>query len=106
MHHDESFRDFIWTNGRYTNYPELVEFYAGIDRRRADAVSVIMNDLKKMNQGFVERTGIDSGFNPFARGSMGTGPTDPSSVARRSRGKRAKLKPASAGQRRRRRQNV
>ena len=38
MHHDQVFSVFILSDGRYAAYPELIEFYAGIDRRRSDAV--------------------------------------------------------------------
>ena len=34
MHHDANFRDFILKDSRYMNFPEIVEFYSGVDRRR------------------------------------------------------------------------
>jgi len=66
MHHDEKFATFILSGRRYAAYPELVEFYAGIDRRRHDAVARLTDDLARMNDDFLARTQIASEFNPFA----------------------------------------
>ena len=65
MHHDRAFCEFILSDRRYSAYPELVEFYAGIDRRRADAVERLTADLKTMNDEFIHRAGIAKDFNPF-----------------------------------------
>ena len=66
MHHDEVFAAFILSDGRYAAYPELIEFYAGIDRRRHDAVACLTTDLARMNSDFLRRTQIASDLNPFA----------------------------------------
>ena len=65
MHHDPIFSAFILSDGRYAAYPELIEFYAGIDRRRSDAVACMTTDLARMNSDFLTRTQIASGLNPF-----------------------------------------
>jgi len=65
MHHDSGFAEFILGEGRYAAYPEIVEFYAGIDRRRSDAVTRLTEDLRRMNSEFLDRTGIPEDFNPF-----------------------------------------
>ena len=65
MHHDEEFATFILSDGRYRAYPELVEFYAGIDRRRRDAVACLTADLARMNGDFLARTQIAPNLNPF-----------------------------------------
>ena len=67
MHHNEEFASFILRDGRYAAYPELIEFYAGIDRRRSDAVSCLTRDLARMNADFLARTRIAADLNPFAR---------------------------------------
>ena len=66
MHHDQVFSAFILRDGRYAAYPELIEFYAGIDRRRSDAVACLITDLARMNSDFLTRTRIASNLNPFA----------------------------------------
>ena len=65
MHHNEEFASFILSDGRYAAYPELVEFYAGIDRRRHDAVECLTTDLARMNSDFLTRTQIAPDLNPF-----------------------------------------
>jgi hypothetical protein len=65
MHHNALFAKFILDDGRYTAFPEIIEFYTGIDRRRTDAVIHLTNDLKRMNSEFLERTGIPDDFNPY-----------------------------------------
>ena len=65
MHHNNEFASFILSDGRYAAYPELVEFYAGIDRRRHDAVARLTTDLARMNSDFLERTQIAADLNPY-----------------------------------------
>ena len=65
MHHDAEFARFILSDHRYSAYPEILEFYAGIDRRRDDAVRQVTSDLNQMNQGFIKKTGLSVGFNPL-----------------------------------------
>jgi hypothetical protein len=65
MHHDVTFAHYIFEGKRYAVFPEIVEFYTGIDRRRSDAISIITKDLKEMDQEFLTRTGIAINFNPF-----------------------------------------
>lgn len=65
MHHDPQFAEFILSNRRYAAFPEIIEFYAGIDRRRGDAIFRLTADLKEMNQAFLQRTGIPADFDPM-----------------------------------------
>lgn len=45
MHQDEIFANFIFEDMRYANIPEIIEFYTGIDRRREDALKILINDI-------------------------------------------------------------
>jgi len=65
MHHAPAFAQFILSEGRYAGFPEILEFYAGITRKCQDAVDILIADLKKMNEEFIERTGIPESFNPL-----------------------------------------
>ena len=65
MHHSEKFATFILSERRCAAYPELLEFYAGIDRRRHDAVAGLTADLGRMNADFLDRTQIAADFSPF-----------------------------------------
>lgn len=48
MLHDSEFSKFILSNKKYLECPEIIEFYTGIDRRRGDAVKIIINDLNSI----------------------------------------------------------
>jgi predicted MPP superfamily phosphohydrolase len=65
MHHNSEFADYILSAKRYATSPEIVEFYAGIDRRRTDAVVRLTADLQAMIAAFDDRTGISPSFKPF-----------------------------------------
>lgn len=66
MHHDKAFADFIFAESRYTAFPEVIEFYTGIDRMRTDAVNRLTEDLDRMDAEFLMRTRISPDANPFA----------------------------------------
>lgn len=65
MHHDKPFADFIFENMRYANYPEIVEFYTGIDRQRDDAVQTLTSDLATMRERVEVKCGFPKNFNPY-----------------------------------------
>ena len=65
MHHDSEFAGYILGDMRYAAFPEIIEFYTGIDRQRRDAIIQLTNDLKAMNAAFLERTQIPEDFNPL-----------------------------------------
>ncbi|MFM5619713.1 trypsin-like peptidase domain-containing protein [Aeromonas veronii] len=45
MHQSDEFMNFMFENMNYISYPEIIEFYTGIDRRRDNALEYITNDL-------------------------------------------------------------
>ena len=65
MHHSSDFSEFILADRRYASFPEIIEFCAGINRKRTDVVARLTEDLKIMNIDFLNRTGIPDDFNPF-----------------------------------------
>jgi len=65
MHHSKEFSEYVLSDFRYSEFPEIVEFYTGIDRRRTDAVVRLTKDLDSMDRRFLERTLIPSDFDPF-----------------------------------------
>lgn len=65
MLHDREFKDNILGNKNYVNFPELVEFYTGIDGRRNDAIEILLSDLKELNDTVQQKIGITDDFNPF-----------------------------------------
>jgi 3',5'-cyclic AMP phosphodiesterase CpdA len=65
MHHDEDFARFILSEMRYAQHPELIEFYTGIDRRREDALRILISDLRDVFGKVKENVGFPEKFNPY-----------------------------------------
>lgn len=65
MKNDPEFATYILENKRYAAYPLLLEFYSGFDRKRDDAVKVLIQDLQEFDECFKERTKISDDLNPF-----------------------------------------
>lgn len=65
MHHDSAFCNFILSNGKYAAFPEIIEFYTGIDRRRTNAINIIRSDLKHLNNSFLSRAKISKDYEPY-----------------------------------------
>ena len=65
MHHNIEFREFIFDGMRYAAYPELMEFYTGIDRRRNDALDRLSQDLKETYQKIVKKMGMPEELNLY-----------------------------------------
>lgn len=49
-----------------SNFPEIIEFYSGIDRRREELLGILISDLKSVNNAFESRTRINFGFDPYS----------------------------------------
>lgn len=45
MYHKQEFADYILSDRRYAQFPEVIEFYSGIDRRRQDLLERLLSDL-------------------------------------------------------------
>ena len=65
MHHEKDFREFVLSDRRYINFPEMIEFYSGIDRRRGELITQLTEDLGKLTRAFEERSEIDRNFDPY-----------------------------------------
>lgn len=65
MHHNKDFANFIYEDMRYSNYPEIMEFYTGIDRQREDALQVLINDIKATCEKVRNKSGLPDGLNPY-----------------------------------------
>jgi len=65
MYFDKDFTDFIFEDMRYANYPEMIEFYTGIDRRREDALNVLIKDIQKNRKKVQEKSGLPDELNPY-----------------------------------------
>lgn len=65
MHHDEKFCDFIFKDLHYAQYPEIIEFYTGIDRKRDDALQFLLSDLKSIAKSVDIKSGLPVDFNLY-----------------------------------------
>ncbi len=65
MHVNKDFYDYIISNGIYTNFPEIIEFYTGIDRNSSDMINVLTRDLSNQCDTVEEKTGMTIEFNPL-----------------------------------------
>jgi hypothetical protein len=66
MRHDDEFRKFILKDRNYVNYPEIIEFYAGIDGKRADAIQTLLTDLTALIDKVEKNIGIAASFDPLS----------------------------------------
>lgn len=65
MHHDHNFAELILSDQRYARFPEIVEFYTGIDRQREDAVNTLARDLSFGIEAAREKCGLPDKLNPY-----------------------------------------
>ncbi len=65
MHHDKSFADFMLSNRTYVAFPEIIEFYTGIDRSRDDALKLLIDDLVNISNTVNLKVGLPDGMNPY-----------------------------------------
>jgi predicted MPP superfamily phosphohydrolase len=65
MQQNQEFANFIFKDKRYANFPEIIEFYTGIDRSRDDALKVLIEDVRSTREQVVEKVGLPTDMNPF-----------------------------------------
>lgn len=65
MHHDKDFANYIFTENKYINFPELIEFYTGIDRNRDDALEILTKDINATCDIVQSKVGLPEKMNPY-----------------------------------------
>lgn len=65
MSHNKEFSDYILEDMRYTKFPEVIEFYTGIDRQKEGALKILIKDIRCASDKVRDRCGLPSDFNPF-----------------------------------------
>ena len=65
MNMDNGFREIVFKNKKYIDYPEIIEFYTGIDRNKEDALTVLNNDLSETLKFVRSKVQIPDSLNPF-----------------------------------------
>lgn len=74
MHHEKEFADYIFSKRNYASFPEIIEFYTGIDRTRKDALEILTRDLEELNDAVSEKVGLSETGNPYR--SLNWNPTE------------------------------
>ncbi|RDE51647.1 MAG: hypothetical protein DVS81_04500 [Candidatus Accumulibacter meliphilus] len=74
MHHNEAFAKYILSEMRYAQYPEIIEFYTGADRKRDDALQVIINDLGECYRTVKENCGFPENLDPYKHATWESSP--------------------------------
>lgn len=65
MNMNPKFRQTIYNEKKYIDYPEIIEFYTGIDRNKEDALIVLGKDLEATLQIVRNKVNIPNDLNPF-----------------------------------------
>src|SRR5690554_6995192 len=55
----------IYSDKKYIDFPEIIEFYTGIDRNKTDALEVLSKDLDETLQSVRSKVKIPDNINPF-----------------------------------------
>lgn len=65
MHHDKDFAQYILSDKKYVNFPEIIEFYTGIDRNRNDALEILTKDINDTLNIVKEKVYLPDDLNPY-----------------------------------------
>ncbi len=65
MNMNQKFRETIYREKKYIDYPEIIEFYTGIDRNKEDALIILSKDLEDTLQIVRTKVNIPNDLNPF-----------------------------------------
>ena len=65
MIYDKDFYDYIFSEKRYTSFPEVVEFYTGINRNETGILTLLAKDLHDTMLRLQKYIGIKGVFNPY-----------------------------------------
>lgn len=65
MNMNTKFRDIIYQEKKYIDYPEIIEFYTGIDRNKEDALILLTKDLDETLQIVQKKVNIPNNLNPY-----------------------------------------
>lgn len=65
MKMNKEFLETVYSQKKYVDYPEIIEFYTGIDRNRDDALKTLNNDLTDTLQIVKSKVNIPDTLNPY-----------------------------------------
>ena len=67
MHQEESFFDHVTRGDKYSRYPEVIEYYSGIDRRASGLINDLADNLSNENQAYTNRSQFKPEFDPLLK---------------------------------------
>jgi hypothetical protein len=65
MDMNKEFRESIYKNKKYIDFPDIIEFYTGINRNKEDALIVLSKDLEETLENVKQKVNIPNDLNPF-----------------------------------------
>jgi hypothetical protein len=65
MELDNSFKDYVLSDRHYAQYPEIIEFYTGSGRDKADVLKLLDQDLAATRDIMVSKLNFPRKFNPL-----------------------------------------
>ena len=65
MNMSNEFLQCIYVNKRYIDFPQIIEFYTGIDRNKADALQLLHKDLDETLSSVRSKVNIPDNINPY-----------------------------------------
>lgn len=66
MHQDSEFANYIFTSKKYITFPEIIEFYTGIDRSREDALKILSKDIEDIRNIVHSKVRLPEDMNPYS----------------------------------------
>lgn len=65
MNMNKEFLQNVYKNKKYIDFPEIIEFYTGIDRNKADALEILNKDLNETLLSVRSKVNIPNNINPY-----------------------------------------
>ncbi|WP_059018958.1 S1 family peptidase [Vibrio coralliirubri] len=65
MHQDNDFYEYIFTDMNYTAYPEIIEYFAGVNRRSNDALERLKFDMINTRNSVNSKCNVSEDFNIY-----------------------------------------
>jgi hypothetical protein len=65
MNLNVNFKEKIFKEKLYVDFPEIIEFYTGIDRNKEDAIKVLLGDIKETLTNVRDKVKIPGNMNPY-----------------------------------------
>lgn len=65
MNLNEEFKEYIFSEHKYVDFPEIIEFYTGIDRNKGDALKILLKDINETLAIVRSKVQLPENLNPY-----------------------------------------